>query len=228
MSAFARIAAIATLTLTGALASSATFASDIYGGAVLPAFEVNTIVRSMGFDPTGAPVRRGPVYVIRALDDDDIPLRITVDARSGRVLAVTELAPDDPFNAPGRIGSYPIPPGRVASVPEYRPAPTYGTPRPPSAAPAPVRQSAVTPRTPSPRSRPAQAAAPETTASIPSASTTPGKSIPAPVARSAATTATSAAAPSNAGEAAPAASKAVAPAVAAKTETPMVPVAPLE
>lgn len=226
MSVFARIVATVALALTGSLAASAAFASDIYGRAVVPAFEVNTIVRSMGFDPTGAPVLRGPVYVIRALDDDDIPLRITVDARSGRVLTVTELAPDDPYNTPGRIGSYPIPPGRVASVPEYRPAPTYGAPRPPNAAQAPVRQSAVAPRLPTPRARPAQTAAPETTASIPNASTTPGKSIPAPVARSAAAPATSAPAPANASEAAP---KAAAPnAAAAKTETLMVPVAPLE
>jgi hypothetical protein len=215
MTVLASATALVTLALTSTFASI-TFASDIHGRALLPAFEVNTIVRSMGFDPTGAPVLRGPVYVIRAIDDDDVPLRITVDARSGRVLTVTELAPNDPYNAPGRIGSYPIPPGGVASVPDYRPARTYRAPAPlpPTAAPPPIRQTAVNPRTPTPRPRPARAAAPETTASIPDARATPGKSIPAPVAPSAVP-------PSSSGSAADA--EAV-----PKTETPMVPVAPLE
>src|SRR5690349_18445096 len=49
----------------GAFASTAE-ASDIYNGPVVPPFEVVTSIRSMGLEPAGPAVRRGPVYVIRA------------------------------------------------------------------------------------------------------------------------------------------------------------------
>ena len=62
----------------------------------MPPYEVLTIVRSMGFDPMSRPVLRGPVYVVRALDDDDIPVRVAIDARSGQVVRVTESGPNDP------------------------------------------------------------------------------------------------------------------------------------
>jgi hypothetical protein len=217
MTIFARMVGLFALALTSSFASL-TQASDVAGYPVIPAFEVNTIIRSMGFDPTGAPVRRGPVYVIRAIDDDDIAVRITVDARSGRVLTVTELAANDPYNTPGRFGSVPMPPAQVPAV-TYRAAPTDGAPaqpaQPPAAAPPAVRQSAVTPRIPTPRARPPQAKAPESTASIPDTKPGTGKSIPAPVAPSAAP-------PSSSGSA-PAAVEAT-----TKTETVFVPVAPLE
>jgi hypothetical protein len=210
MTIFARAAALVAL----ALVSSVAQASDIGRTALIPPFEVYTIIRSMGFDPAGTPTLRGAVYIVRAFDDDDIPVRVTVDARSGRVITVTELTRADEYSAPARVGAYPRPPGRVPSV-TYRSAPTHGTPASPPAVAAPsVRQSAVTPRTPTPRARPPQAKAPETTASIPDTKPGTGKSIPAPVAPSAAP-------PSSSGSA-PGADE------PAKTDTPLVPVAPLE
>lgn len=59
--------------------------------AVLPPFEVITIVRSLGLDPLGRPVRQGGTYVLRALDDFDREMRVVVDARSGRVLSAVPV-----------------------------------------------------------------------------------------------------------------------------------------
>lgn len=196
----------AALALALCATASTVQASDIYGGAVIPPFEVVTAIRSMGLEPASNPVRRGPVYVIRAYEDGD-PVRVTVDARSGRVLTVTEVIPGET----ARLGPAPMPPGSVPSV-TYRTPPLDHAP-PPAAAPPAVRQSAVTPRTPTPRARPAQAAKSETTASIPDGASKPGKSIPAPVAPSAALPSSSGAAPANE--------------TPAKTDTPLAPVAPL-
>jgi len=199
----ARIAALVTFVASSAFTSFAN-ASDVGGAPVIPPFEVVTAIRSMGLEPAGPVVRRGPVYVIRAYEEGD-PVRVTVDARSGRVLTITEIIAGET----ARLGPVPMPPGSVPSV-TYR-SPLRESMAPPAAAVAPpVRQSAVTPRAPTPRPRPAPAVAPETTAAIPA---TPGKSIPAPVARSAAPP-SSATAPE-------------APAAAAKTESQPVPVAPL-
>ena len=63
-------------------------------GAALPPFEVMTIIRSMGFDPISRPVLRGPVYVVQALDDEGISVRVLVDAQRGNVVRVTESRPD--------------------------------------------------------------------------------------------------------------------------------------
>jgi hypothetical protein len=105
-----------------------------------------------------------------------------------------------------------VPDVSYRSPPPERPAP------PTAAVNPPVRQSAATPRTPTPRVRPKPPApARETTASIPQ-SHTAGKSIPAPVAPSAARS-------SGAGE--PANGDAAATAETPKTETQPVPVAPL-
>ena len=235
MTIFARGAALIALA-AAATAPTLAQSSDVARAGFLPPFEAITAIRSLGFDPAGAPRLRGPVYIVRAYDEN-IPVRVTVDARTGRVLTVTELFPGEDFSTPARVGSHPIPPGRVASVPGYRPPPGYGPPvdaRPAAVTPSPNR--AVAARTPTPRARPAtaavgdavapaaQATAPakpeQATASVPPLTTgsipesKPGKSIPAPVAPSAAKAGSSTDEP--AGE------------HAAKQDTPMVPVAPLE
>ena len=63
--------------------------SDMSGPA-LPPYEVVTIVRSMGFDPASRPVLRGPVWVVRAFDNQNVLVRVAVDARTGRVVNVAE------------------------------------------------------------------------------------------------------------------------------------------
>src|SRR5262245_37774345 len=93
-------------------------------GATLPPFEVVTIIRSMGFNPMGKPMLRGPVYAIQALDDDGIPVRVLVDAYRGNVVRVTESRPGSVYaGLPPEAGFGPrrsppetVPPGAV-----YRP-----------------------------------------------------------------------------------------------------------
>lgn len=123
-------------------------------GVVRSPAEIIASVRSMGFDPVTRPVQRGPVYVLRAVDPNDVDVRVTVDARSGRVLTATRVArlfgeaPDDdgygawPASpAPGYPPAYgswpprprypeyyeqrPIPP---SPMPPYGPARIYGPP----------------------------------------------------------------------------------------------------
>jgi hypothetical protein len=176
--------------------------SDINGPryGALPPFEVLTIVRSMGFDPQSQPVLRGRVYIVRAFDDQDIPVRVAVDAHSGRVLRVAERVAGR-FGQPvdeDSYGAYPVPPsplpnGQVYREPEYggpvyrgSDATTYSpAPYAPSVAPrtAAPRLAARTPPavTPTPRPKPLEPktaatpkpAAPSSPAPAATASTTP-------------------------------------------------------
>jgi hypothetical protein len=49
-------------------------------------------VRRTGFKPISPPVQRGPVYVVSALDGDDIDVKLTLDAYSGRLLWVADIS----------------------------------------------------------------------------------------------------------------------------------------
>jgi hypothetical protein len=73
------------------LALSAPAAAQSYGPGGLPPHEILTILRSTGLDPLGQPMRRGPNYVLRAIDDRDREVSVVVSARSGDVLSVTPV-----------------------------------------------------------------------------------------------------------------------------------------
>jgi hypothetical protein len=167
---------------------------------LLPPSEAMAVVRGMGFDPLYRPVLYGSSYIVRALDDRDIPVRVIVDARSGKVLAVRQagmMRPRygmmSPYGYEPRYREYvPLPPQTV-------PSGRYGSFEEPSLQDVPRarERSAAIVRTPLPRQRPptpSKAASDEATnvrssAAAPSApalkelAATPGKSIPAPVAR---------------------------------------------
>src|SRR5215831_19797566 len=67
--------------VTAAAAEPATPAPPAGNAAEgLPPARILAIVRANGFDPMGAPVRKGDVYAVRALDPDDIVYRIVLDA----------------------------------------------------------------------------------------------------------------------------------------------------
>jgi hypothetical protein len=66
------------MTWPGAGAASA-------AGPLSPA-DVMAEVRREGFYPVSRPVHRGRVYVLFAVDQDDMDVKLTVDAASGRVL----------------------------------------------------------------------------------------------------------------------------------------------
>ena len=82
----------------------------------LPPHEILSILRSTGLDPLGQPVRRGPNYVLRAIDDNDREVRVVVSARSGDVLSVT------PVQTASRM---PPPRGGVTMGPYERMPPGY-------------------------------------------------------------------------------------------------------
>ena len=73
------------------LALSAPAAAQGYGPGGLPPHEILTILRSTGLDPLGQPMRRGPNYVLRAIDERDREVSVVVSARSGDVLSVTPV-----------------------------------------------------------------------------------------------------------------------------------------
>src|SRR4051794_12499050 len=54
----------------------------------MPAESVSQMVRQMGLEPVGAPVRSGPVYFQRAADYYGKPLRVVIDAHRAQVLSV--------------------------------------------------------------------------------------------------------------------------------------------
>jgi hypothetical protein len=95
-------------------------------GGALPPAEIIASVRSAGFDPLSRPLQRGAVYMLFAVDRYFMDVRLTVDARSGRVLAATRLAGTS-HGGPGYEGRL-APYQRLS--PGYEPAPV-----PPAAVP---------------------------------------------------------------------------------------------
>ena len=73
-------------------------------------------LRSTGLDPIGQPVRRGPNYVLRAIDDNDREVSVVINARSGDILSVT------PVQTASRM---PPPRGGVSMGPYERMPPGY-------------------------------------------------------------------------------------------------------
>ena len=175
--------------------------SDINAYGALPSFEVLTIVRSMGFEPQSQPVLRGRVYIVRAFDDQDIPVLVAVDARTGHVLNVAER-PTGRFGqvVEERYGAYPMPPGvvpngsvygarsdrdqdyrdppyRTSGTTTYSPEPYAPSVAPRAVAPRPRVASRTPAVTPTPVAKPkaaTTAAAPETAKPVAAApATTP-------------------------------------------------------
>jgi hypothetical protein len=68
----------------------------------LPPAEILAEARREGFYPIGRPVQRGHVYVLFAVDQDDMDVKLTVDAASGRVLWVAGAVAH--FGGPGSYG----------------------------------------------------------------------------------------------------------------------------
>ena len=60
---------------------------------LLPAYEVATIVASMGMRPVGRPAWMRGRYMVAAIDRYGREVNVVLDARDGQVLAVRPLAP---------------------------------------------------------------------------------------------------------------------------------------
>ena len=75
--------------LTGAAPASAQYAPrPMVPVGPMPPDAVFQMVRQMGLEPVGRPVRNGPVYVQRAADYYGKPLRVVIDAGRAQVISV--------------------------------------------------------------------------------------------------------------------------------------------
>jgi hypothetical protein len=59
----------------------------------MPPYAILTTVRDMGFDPISRPARRGPYYVLRALDARGVEMNVVADAQLGDILSVLPARP---------------------------------------------------------------------------------------------------------------------------------------
>jgi hypothetical protein len=147
---------VAGLTLAAAFVATPAAAQPFGPGGGSPPYEVLApaeiiaSVRSAGFGPVSRPALRGPVYVVFAVDRYFMDVRLTVDARSGRVLTATRLA-GMLHGGPGYDGYEVLPGGspQLGYLPPYEPSRGL---RPP--ADIPRAAAAPPPRTPLPRGRP--------------------------------------------------------------------------
>ena len=104
----------------------------------LPPQRILAIVRATGFDPVGRPVRRGNLYVQRALDPNDIEYRLVIDSLTGRTVSIRPIGmPGGPYGPGPAYGPYARYQGPIYGG-LFGPADDgfgYGTPRPPHAVP---------------------------------------------------------------------------------------------
>jgi hypothetical protein len=171
------------------LALSAPAVAQSYPPGAMPPYEILSMLRSTGFDPIGQPVRRGPNYMLRAIDENDREVNVVINARSGGIVSVTPIqtASRVPPPPPGvSMGPYErMPPGYVPpSGPRGYGAPLadddddalpppgfgYNAPRPPGAMPGALPRSSNAPPL-SPRGGAVQQNDDDEVASLPS---TPG------------------------------------------------------
>jgi hypothetical protein len=57
-------------------------------GSMLPAYEILTSVRALGYDPTTPAFRRGPYYVLHAYDRYGVKVRVVADAQLGDIVSI--------------------------------------------------------------------------------------------------------------------------------------------
>jgi hypothetical protein len=139
----------------------------VYPGApaVLPAYEILTIVRSVGLEPLGRPVRSGETYSLRAMNPAGQVVAVLVHARMGRILRIAPatraagFAPPNPIPYPPAPSMVPDGYGPNSRIAAYPPDATElpfaeRNPEPPSI------RSAKPSSLPLPRSRPAQSPMP--------------------------------------------------------------------
>lgn len=122
----------------------------------MPAYEILTTVRELGLDPISQPLRRGPYYVLHAIDPLGVEMRVVADAHLGDILSVTLARPYDfvpyYFNGPRIIE---VPPSSygdtvVAPAPRHHRRAKPRTKRRSEAPPAPAQHRPVLSAPPSP------------------------------------------------------------------------------
>lgn len=91
---------------------------------IIPEPEVVSILRSLGFTPIGRPRLQGRLWIVRAIDEDQVPMRVTLDASTGEVIDAIAIGPGGPPLGP-----------RYGMIPNDLDEPEY--PLPPAARPYP-------------------------------------------------------------------------------------------
>lgn len=141
---------------------------------LLPPHEIISLVRANGFDPIEQPLRRGPNYTLRAIDEYDREVDLVVSARFGDVLSVRPVvagtAARVPPRGPAIAGPYQrSPSGYVPSPPPrsvysagrpgdgYDDANSVYAPRPPAPVPGALPRSSAAVRPPAVRAAPVDA-----------------------------------------------------------------------
>jgi hypothetical protein len=151
--------------------------------SALPPYEIMSIVRSTGLAPLTRPMRRGPYYVLVAVDRVGRQMRVVVDAQLGDIvnlrpaLAAASYGPElgRPTGLSGAAAALPEPSGPVAAYGSHpggdgaqppmppRPIPSARAVNPPNAVNSPsmvspprlaVAEPALPPPPPLPRPRP--------------------------------------------------------------------------
>jgi len=145
-----QLAVCAGLLLLGAAGradAQAVYPGAAVSEAALPPYEIMSIVRSTGLAPLTRPMRRGPFYVLVAVDRVGRQMRVVVDARLGDIVNLRPAfaSSGEPAHASALPGAEPPPPS-IAEIP----------PRSlPDARPGAARLGAVSPQPPPlPRPRP--------------------------------------------------------------------------
>ncbi len=123
---------------------------------VLPPYEIMSIVRSTGLAPLTRPMRRGPYYVLVAVDRAGRQMRVVVDAQLGDIVnmrpavAAATYGPEPGRPEAGRPSGLPgtvaVPPGPTAPY-GARPNGDALAPMPPRPIPNPTIANAAPPNT---------------------------------------------------------------------------------
>ncbi|HEY4406745.1 MAG TPA: hypothetical protein VGN55_19040 [Xanthobacteraceae bacterium] len=190
-----QLAIWAGLWLIGLGAAGTAGAQAVYAGPglsdpALPPYEIMSIVRSTGLAPLTRPMRRGPYYVLVAVDRVGRQMRVVVDAQLGDIvnlrpaLAAGSYSPEfgRPYGPPGvaaappdttgatgygaRPGGDPRPSGDPRSSDPYATHPSAENALPPTP-PRPLPSARVNAPPPSAAAPPPSAAAPPPSAAPP-------------------------------------------------------------
>jgi hypothetical protein len=104
---------------------------------LMPAYEVSTIVASLGMRPLGRPAWRAGRYIVAAIDRYGREVNVVLDARDGQVIAVRPIAGGfGPQRSGYDTGYAPPPPGYPGQGPApYDPRAGAASPPPPGVAP---------------------------------------------------------------------------------------------
>ncbi len=77
------------LAVTVSFAAAGTYRREpMSATGMLPAYEILTTVRALGYDPTTPAFRHGPYYVLHAYDQYGVKVRVVADAQLGDIVAI--------------------------------------------------------------------------------------------------------------------------------------------